>query len=185
MGILGRNCGCPFCHPWLRWGTKIRMKIGVISDTHDRLPTFRRAVALFIRLKVDAVLHTGDYIAPFAAKLIAPGVLTAPLYCIYGNNDGEREGLKQVLPDLVDGPLHIQLNGKKIVMHHFIDWLKPADYADADIVVTGHSHHVVNEAKDGKLFVNPGECCGWVTNRSTVALVDLEQVEAKIIEVHD
>ena len=161
------------------------MKIGVISDTHDRLPTFRRAVALFMRLKVDAVLHAGDYIAPFAAKLIAPGTLTAPVYCIYGNNDGERKGLKQVLPDLVDGPLYIQLNGKKIVMHHFIDWLKPTDYADSDIVVTGHSHHVVNEAKNGKLFVNPGECCGWVTNCCTVAVVDLEQVEAQIIEIHD
>ncbi len=161
------------------------MKIGVISDTHDRLPTFRRAVALFRRLKVDAVLHAGDYVAPFAAKLIAPDVLPIPLHCIYGNNDGERVGLKTVLPNIVDGPLRIELGGKTIIMHHFIDWMKPAEYADADIVITGHTHEIVNEARDGKLFLNPGECCGWLTERCTVALLDTESCSAEIVDVHD
>ena len=46
------------------------MKVGVISDTHDRLPTFRQALAMFKRLKVGAILHAGDLVAPFAAKLL-------------------------------------------------------------------------------------------------------------------
>ncbi|MEE9212757.1 MAG: metallophosphoesterase family protein, partial [Phycisphaeraceae bacterium] len=79
------------------------MKVGVISDTHDRLPPLRRAVALFERLKVGALFHAGDFVAPFAAKIIAPEVLSVPLHCIYGNNDGEREGLKAILPNLVEG----------------------------------------------------------------------------------
>ncbi|MEX2214460.1 MAG: metallophosphoesterase [Phycisphaeraceae bacterium] len=161
------------------------MKLGIISDTHDRLPTFRRAVSLFQRLKVDAILHAGDYIAPFAARLIAPEVLSIPLHCIYGNNDGERKGLKAVLPNIVDGPLTIKLGGRTIVMHHFIDWLKPADYASADIIITGHTHHVVNETKDGKLFLNPGECCGWLTDRCTVALLDTDAMKADVVEVHE
>lgn len=161
------------------------MKVGVISDTHDRLPTFRRAVALFKRLRVGAVLHAGDYVAPFAAKLIAPDELGVPLHCVYGNNDGERKGLKAVLPDIVDGPLSVQIGGRTIVMHHFIDWLKPQDYAAADIVITGHTHQVVNEVKGGKLFLNPGECCGWLTDRCTIALLDLETLKAEIVEVHD
>lgn len=161
------------------------MKIGVISDTHDRLPTFRRAVTLFQRLGVDAILHAGDYVAPFAAKLIAPDVLPIPLHCIYGNNDGERAGLKATLPNIIDGPLRVELGGKTIVMAHFIDWMKPADYADADIVITGHTHEIVNETRDGKLFLNPGECCGWLTERCTVALLDTETCNAEIVDVHD
>ena len=160
------------------------MKIGVISDTHDRLPTFRRAVSLFQRLKVDAIFHAGDYVAPFAAQLIAPEVLPIPLHCIYGNNDGEREGLKNILPGVVDGPLAVELGGKKIVMHHFIDWLKSEDIAAADVVISGHTHEIVNETKDGKLFLNPGECCGWVTDRATVAMLDLETLKAEIVEVY-
>ena len=161
------------------------MKVGVISDTHDRMPTFRRAMALFRRLKVEAVFHAGDYIAPFAAKLIAPNVLSLPLHCIYGNNDGERAGLKAVLPNLVDGPLTVELAGRTIVMHHFIDWLKPADIAPADVVISGHTHEVVNEFKDGKLYLNPGECCGWVTDRCTAAILDLAEMKAEIVEVHE
>lgn len=159
------------------------MKIGVISDTHDRLPTFKRAVEILLENKVDVMLHAGDYVAPFAAKLIAPAVLPIPLHCIYGNNDGERKGLKNILPNLVDGPLAITLGGKKIVMAHFIDWLTPADIAPADIVITGHTHAVVNEHRDGKLFLNPGECCGWLTNRCTVAILHPEKMHADIIDI--
>lgn len=161
------------------------MKLGVISDTHDRLPTFRRAVALFQRLKVDAIFHAGDYVAPFAARLIAPDVLSTPPHCVYGNNDGEREGLKSILPNLVDGPLRVRLADKTIVMHHFIDWLKPKDLAGADVVITGHTHQVVTETKNDTLYLNPGECCGWVTDRCTVALLDLTTLKPEIIEVHE
>lgn len=161
------------------------MKIGVISDTHDRLPTFRRAVAMFKRLKVQAIFHGGDYVAPFAAKLICADELPIPLHCIYGNNDGERAGLKSILPGLADGPVRVELGGKTIVMHHFIDWLKPQDARGADVVITGHTHEIVNEEHDGVLYLNPGECCGWLTDRCTVAVLDLEKVQARIVDVHE
>lgn len=160
------------------------MKVGVISDTHDRLPTFRRAIALFKRLQVAAVFHAGDYIAPFAARLIAADVLPMPLYGVFGNNDGERAGLQTVLPGLVEGPLRVELGGRTLVLHHFIDWLEPGDMAGADVVITGHTHDVVNERRADRLLLNPGECCGWVGARCTVALLDLERVEAEIVEVH-
>lgn len=140
---------------------------------------------MFKRLRVEAVFHAGDFVAPFAAKLIAPDELSIPLHCVYGNNDGERAGLKSILPNVVDGPLTVKLAGRTIVMAHFIDWLKPADYADADVVITAHTHQVVNESRDGKLFLNPGECCGWLTERCTVAILDLEALKADIVEVHE
>ena len=160
------------------------MKVGILSDTHDRLPTLRRALALFQRLKVEAVLHAGDYVSPFAAQLLAPAALSTPLYCVYGNNDGDRAALKAKLPNIVAGPLTVTLGGRTIVLHHFIDWLKPTDIAHADVVVTAHTHEVVNQRKKGQLFINPGECCGWVNDRCTVALLELGTLEAQIVEVH-
>jgi putative phosphoesterase len=168
------------------------MKIGVISDTHDRLTTFRRALSMFQRLKVGALFHAGDFVAPFAAKLIAPdapGMAKLPLYCCFGNNDGERAGLKKILPGVVDGTVTAKLGGKTIVMNHFIDWFKPAEIAAADIVISGHTHAIVNETKTtpagAKLYLNPGECCGWVTDRCTVALLDTEAMTAEIVDVHE
>lgn len=162
------------------------MRLGVLSDTHDRLPTFRRAVQLFQRLNVDAIFHAGDYVAPFAAKLIAPDVLgETPLYCIYGNNDGERDGLKKVLPNLQDGPLRVELAGATIVMHHYLDWLKPDELRGADVIISGHDHTARVEQKGDVLYLNPGECCGWVHDRPTCATLDLATMQAEIIEVHE
>jgi len=163
------------------------MKIAVIADSHDRLPALSRALELFESLGVQAVLHAGDFVAPFAAKLLvgpgAPDPATAPLYCVYGNNDGERVGLKKVLPQVQDGPLRVELGGKTIVMHHWIEWLTPQDVVGAQIVITGHTHQVVQEKRDGVLYLNPGECCGWLTGRCTVALLDTKTLTAQIIEV--
>ena len=159
------------------------MKLGIIADSHDRLPSLRNAITLFNKLDLAAVLHAGDFVAPFAAKLMIPSVLRHPLHCCYGNNDGERKGLKTVLPQVVDGPVHVEYAGRKIVMHHFIDWFNPADIANADVVISGHTHAVVNELRDGKLFLNPGECCGWLTNRCTVAVLDLDTLRAEIVEI--
>ena len=161
------------------------MKVGVLSDTHDRLTTFRRALSLFDRLGVEAIFHAGDFVAPFAAKLIAAENLRVPLYCCFGNNDGERKGLKTILPNVVDGSVKVTLGGRRIVMNHFIDWISKADIAAADIVISGHTHEVVNETRDGKLFLNPGECCGWVNDRCTVAVLDLQAMSAQIIDVHE
>lgn len=163
------------------------MEIGIISDSHDRLPTLRRAVEVLRERRVGAVLHAGDFVAPFAAKiLVGPGSPFAegvPLYCIYGNNDGERAGLKKVLPMVQDGPLRVTLDGRTIVMHHGIDWLKPEDVAGADAVVTGHTHEVVNERRDGRLYLNPGECCGWLSGRCTIAVLDTRTMAVEIVDV--
>ena len=95
------------------------MFVGVISDTHDRLPAIDRALALFERRNVQAVIHTGDVVAPFAARRLL--VWTGSLYITYGNNDGERAGLKGVLPQIVDGPLSVELGGRRILVHHFVE----------------------------------------------------------------
>ena len=34
-----------------------------------------------------------------------------------------------------------------------------------------------------KLFLNPGECCGWVHGKCTAAILDTEALAAEIIEV--
>ena len=177
------------------------MKIGILSDTHDRVPTFRRALELFRRLEVDAVFHAGDLVAPFAAKLLAAspggaGILPAdtPVHVIYGNNDGEREGLKKVLPQIEDGPLRTTLRDPGggetvVVMAHFIEWLKPADLAGADVVISGHDHQAsIQKRAAGDrevLFVNPGECCGWVTGRCSAAVLEWggSGWDAKLIDI--
>jgi len=157
------------------------MHIGVVSDTHDRLPTLRTVLERFAERRITTVLHPGDIVAPFAARVLAafPGTV----HVTFGNNDGERRGLRQVLPQLQDGPQRLELAGRRILLHHALEWCRPETVAWADVIVTGHTHEVSIETRDGKLFVNPGECCGWVSGRATAAIVDLERNAAELIEV--
>lgn len=157
------------------------MLIGVISDTHDRLPALDRGLAILRERGVGIIVHPGDMVAPFAAKRML--AWTGPLHVTYGNNDGERVGLKSVLPQIQDGPLWFTADERRILVHHFVDWCLPADIAAADVIITGHTHVVVNEPKGGKLFLNPGECCGWLYGRCTVAVLDTRSLTAEIIEV--
>ena len=183
------------------------MKLGLISDTHDRLPTFRRALELFRRLEVDAVFHAGDLVAPFAARLLTPAAGVLPkavaadhVHVIYGNNDGERAGLKKVLPQIADGPRHTSLSvagfpGRepgvcRVAVAHYFDWFSEEDLASADLLISGHDHQakIQTQTHAGRevLWVNPGECCGWVTGRCTVAVatIDADGARAELIEVH-
>ena len=120
-------------------------------------------------------------VAPFAARRLADCSL--PLYICYGNNDGERAGLKDLLPQIQDGPLRLELDGSTVLIHHFIDWCDDTDVRSSDVVITGHTHQVVNDPGDGRLLLNPGECCGWVNGRCTVALLDTRARSAEICEL--
>ncbi len=161
------------------------MNVGVLSDSHDRLPCIRAALDAFARAGVGAVLHAGDVIAPFAARLLAPPALPRGLsvHCVYGNNDGERAGLAKVLPQIRPGPLRIELGGRIVVLAHCLEDLPADAAAGADVLVTGHTHQVVNETRRGVLHLNPGEACGWVHGRCTAAILDTERLSAEIIEL--
>ena len=139
------------------------------------------ALQQFRQRGITTVLHPGDIVAPFAAKVLA--AWDGTLHVTYGNNDGERKGLKQVLPQIQDGPLPLHLGGRRILLHHALEWCQPQDIAAADIIVTGHTHAPGSEHRDGRVFVNPGECCGWVTGRATAAVIELDTCEAELIEV--
>ena len=44
------------------------MKIAVISDSHDHKNNILKAVSIINEREVDALIHCGDYVAPFVRK---------------------------------------------------------------------------------------------------------------------
>lgn len=160
------------------------MKLGVMSDSHDNIPNVKRAVALFNELGVDLVVHAGDFIAPFAIDPLAD--LNCRVVGVFGNNDGERiviakkfEPIGEVHPNLAS----VTLGGRDIAVMHYPELAIPiAKSGDYDIVVYGHTHKI-DIRKEKSLLLNPGETGGWTTGKSTVAVVDLERIEATIHEL--
>ena len=52
-----------------------------------------------------------------------------------------------------------------------------------DAVVYGHAHVTASKNNGKTLIVSPGELCGYLTGKSTLALLDTVKREAKIIEL--
>jgi len=155
------------------------LKIGVISDSHDNMPMIRKAVELFdSREDVTVVVHAGDFVAPFALEALLE--LRVPMLGVFGNNDGERAGLSRLMPGLVGSSLTSEIGEKRVCVVHSIDDAPEDD--DIDMIIYGHDHRA-NIEPGPPLKVNPGECCGYLTGRPTVAVIDPSEMTAEIIEL--
>ena len=163
------------------------MIIGLISDTHDRLPLIERAVKRLKEERVKLVLHAGDYISPFTAKPFAN--LDAPIIGVFGNNCAETETLRRVYSevgaDLRGYFAEVEEDGVRIALTHghLKSEMDKAMGGGYDVVVRGHSHRASVREEKGILIINPGEVCGYLTGSSTVAFLDTEKRFAWISEL--
>jgi uncharacterized protein len=163
--------------------------IGILSDSHDNLEAIAKAVDFFNQHKVSLVLHAGDIISPFTVKEFK--MLACPLILAYGNNDGEKKGLeiafKQMNADIKELN-EVEHGGKKIALYHgtvtvlLSSLISSGEY---DVVVRGHSHTAEIKREGRTLVINPGECCGYLTGKQTVALLDPATMQATIHQLNE
>ena len=158
--------------------------VGVMADSHDNKNAVLAAVRLFNDRQIGLLLHAGDYIAPFNAGWMAD--LNAPMVGVFGNNDGEKFGLRAMFEKL--GPIHrapyrFEHQNKQFLMLHEPDEVDALAASGAyDVIIYGHTHNV--EVREGEtLVINPGETGGWTTDRSTVAFLDLSTMTVEIVDL--
>ncbi|HHT9120540.1 MAG TPA: metallophosphoesterase [Candidatus Hypogeohydataceae bacterium YC41] len=154
------------------------MKVGVLADSHDNLNTIKKALERFIKEGVECILHAGDYVAPFAMKeLLKPGIR---LVGVFGNNDGEKPGLRELCKEVHEPPYLFELAGRNILLTHYREKVREKLIKQADVFIYGHTHEF--EIKEGKpLYINPGECGGWLFGRPSAAILNLESLEAHVV----
>jgi putative phosphoesterase len=163
------------------------MLIGILSDTHDNLDSIDEAIGIFNEREVGLVCHAGDVISPFAAARFKG--LKAPMKVVFGNNDGEREGLKVRFREQgvkIDDFIDFDVDEKKIALYHgTIEGVLKAlqDSEKYDVVVSGHSHSPELKRQGKTLSINPGEACGYLSSKKTICILDLASMEPEIIEI--
>ncbi len=112
--------------------------------------------------------------------------LGVSLIGVFGNNDGERFGLKAMFAGLGDihrAPYRFEFKGKHFLMLHEPDEVDAlAESGHYDVIIYGHTHEI--DVREGKtLVINPGETGGWTTGRSTAALLDLSTMGVEIVDL--
>jgi putative phosphoesterase len=156
------------------------MKIGIVADSHDNVPAIKKTVEYFNKNNIDIVIHAGDYVAPFSVKEFLR--LKAKLIGVFGNNDGEKQGINNLHKEIYDTPHLFNIDGKKFLVAHSLENLNPQLEKDADIIIFAHTHEPKIQ-KNGKIYINPGECGGWLNGKSTIAILDTETCVAEIIDL--
>jgi len=162
------------------------MIVGIIADTHDRLPLLDKAVKRLNEERVELVLHAGDYIAPFVVPHFKP--LKADLVGVFGNNDGDKELLKKRFSELgaeIRGRFaEVIVEGLRIAMLHGDEevLLQSLIHVEShDVIVHGHTHEAKTYRKGETLVINPGETCGYLTGKPTIATLNTQTLDVKII----
>lgn len=162
------------------------MRVGVMADSHDRLPAIAQIIERFAGSGVSLMMHAGDYCSPFA--LTPLGETNLPLLGVFGRNDGDPEALKEaaarsVGTELYESPHSFDLGGTRILLVYDVADLMTRSIKSHSIVIHG-STHVYDVATRGEtLLLNPGEACGWLHGKCTAAILDLDTREVERIEL--
>lgn len=161
--------------------------IGVMSDSHDNMEAIRRAVDFFNSEGVELVIHAGDIISPFTIRVFKE--LACPLKAVTGNNDGDLLSLKKFFEskgEINSFFLSLEIDGVKIAVNHghYPEVLEALITSGRyNVVICGHTHERVNKKVGDTLVINPGETCGYLTGKRSVAILNLKELQAKIIEI--
>ncbi|MBF0195423.1 MAG: YfcE family phosphodiesterase [Magnetococcales bacterium] len=161
------------------------MLIGIISDTHDQMDNVRKAAEIFYERGVDKVFHAGDIGSPSVVKLFAG--LDASF--VFGNNDGERLAIP-IRVKQIGGALGVEVlvrecdEGKIVVYHGTVPTILNAliRCGDYRVVITGHTHKIVNRLEGNTRVLNPGTGHGF-GGPATIMIYDSVKDEAEVIEL--
>lgn len=153
------------------------MLVGLVADTHDRVPAIAEIARRMADRGVGMVLHAGDYCSPFS---LAPfHELNLALAGVFGRNDGDQQGLKAFASkgmgtELYESPHSFEVGGQRILLVHDIGEVNPRSIEAHTIVVHGHTHREEMRERGDALIINPGEGCGWLYGTPSAAVLDLE-----------
>ncbi|MBX4200646.1 metallophosphoesterase [Candidatus Parcubacteria bacterium] len=151
------------------------MKIAIVSDTHDNMANFQKAIDFLNTEKIEVMLHCGD-ICNQQTIDEATKNFKGEIYWVRGNGDHDL--------DLIPGKMEIELGGKKMAWVHYPEIAKKlAESGTYDAVFYGHTHRPWEETIGKCRLVNPGELAGQ-RYKPCFALYDTvaDKLELKILE---
>ena len=138
------------------------MKIGIISDTHDRIEETKQVLQEISKKGCKILIHCGDFCAPFIIKELSN--FKGEVHCCFGNTDDRFYSTKIAMEKGIN--LHgdigeIEIDNKKIAFSHLPKIAEGlVSTKKYDIVFHGHTHESKKEKIDGCWLVNPGAIMG-------------------------
>lgn len=159
------------------------MKLGILSDIHGQAERARQALGLLDACGAQAFVICGDIgnlavLEEFAGRRC---------WFVWGNTDYPDPTWRTHLETLglpwPDGPLELNLDGKRIGVFHGNEssFAKAYKEAGLDYLLFGHTHRQYDGYAGDMRIINPGAF--QRVHVATVALLDLSNDDLEFIEV--
>ncbi len=159
------------------------MKIGIISDTHDNLPNFKKAVSWFKKNNIPLIIHCGDITNPNTLKESLKS-FSGKLKGVLGNADNVYQfKLEDYQTSKTEVFEKIGETGKIAFTHYPWEAKKLAKTEKYQAVFFGHSHKPSQKKVGNCLLVNPGNIAGIIFRPSfAIFNTDNNNLELKLIQ---
>jgi uncharacterized protein len=153
------------------------LQVGILADSHDCLPRIKDAIDRLNSEPIGLVLHAGDYSAPFVTDQYR--ALKAHMIGVFVNNDAEKEKLRDRFAkaghEIKGRFAEVQAGKMRIALTHGDEeelLRSLTKYGGYDVLVYGHTHEAKVVEGGQTLVINPGEICGYLTGKSTFAILN-------------
>ena len=161
------------------------MQVGILADSHDCLPRIKDVIDRLNSEPIELVLHAGDYSAPFVTDYYR--ALKVHMIGVFGNNDAEKGKLRDRFAEagheIKDRFAEVQAGNLRIALTHGDEdeLLRSLTTCGGyDVVVYGHTHQAEVVEDERTLVINPGEICGYLTGKSTFAVLNTSERNARL-----
>jgi len=161
------------------------MRIGILSDTHDRVERTARAVQLLIAQGAQALIHCGD----LTNAAVVAECSALPCYYVFGNNDFDEAELRRAMTQggghCLDRGGELTLAGRRIAVTHgdLTGEVRRLAALEPDYLLFGHSHIATDSTHGVTRYINPGAL--HRAPRWTVARLDLDVDKLLFLDVID
>jgi len=142
------------------------LKIGILSDSHTKTALHHEAIEHLLAEGAEYLLHAGDIMLEKHLQILEDAPV--PYICVYGNNDSSLISLHGKY-NIYQEPYYFKIDELKIKMMHLPYYMS----ADADMVVSGHTHIFESSLSGDTLFINSGEVCAREKPLTECAMVEI------------
>lgn len=160
------------------------MRLGILSDTHNRLTRTQTAVHALRDAGADILIHCGDITGPEIVRACA----LLPAYFVFGNHDADnvpvlQKAIAETGAICLEWGAELSLAGKRVAIVHGHVGVRRRLAEAPDYLLSGHFHIPSDRREGNTRWINPGALDE--ADEFTVAVLDLETDELKFLNIRD
>lgn len=160
--------------------------IGIVSDTHENTRLIVKAVKIFKERAPAFVVHCGDIVSPPVLERFSG----LNLKVVYGNNDGERSGLKKKCAELgfdeINDTIAFDYLSRRFFVYHGTNPTvieKAVEQQSYDYVLHGHTHQMKDEVIGVTRVINPGAL--FMAPSYSIAFLEVSTGHVEFVEISE